>query len=111
MPHGARGLDRYQEWGLVGAAAGSEGPPWGWGRRLLYAEYAPGAQLDNVREVDAGQGVDEVGLGGADGVRGLGAGAKGATRCHWDIVRGPDDGSIGWKRRPAGPVKRHAVPR
>ncbi|WP_318216890.1 hypothetical protein [Streptomyces sp. SCL15-6] len=47
---------------LVGTAAGSEGPPLGWGGRLLSAEYAPGAQLGNVGEMDAGQGVDEVGL-------------------------------------------------
>lgn len=44
-------------------------------------------QLGNVREVDAGQGVDQVGLGGTDGVRDLGTGAKGAPGCHAVIVR------------------------
>jgi hypothetical protein len=53
----------------------------------MSAEYAPGAQLGNVREVDAGQGVHQVGLGGADGVRGLRTGAKSAACCHAVIVR------------------------
>ncbi|MEU6011902.1 hypothetical protein [Streptomyces sp. NPDC047453] len=74
---------------LVGAAAGSEGPPRCGERRRGGSEHAPSAQLGNVGQVDAGEFVEKVGLGGADAVRGsLGAGAKGAADGHADHRKG-----------------------
>ncbi|WP_405722770.1 hypothetical protein [Streptomyces sp. NBC_00046] len=65
-------------------AAGSEGLPRGrWCGRVC-AEYASGAQFVEVGQALSGESVEEVGLGGADAVRGsLGAGAKGTADGHW----------------------------
>lgn len=51
------------------------------------AEHSTGPQLVKVGETDSGECVEEVGLGGADAVRVLGASTKGAASCHTIIVR------------------------
>lgn len=50
------------------------------------AEHSTGPQLVKVGETDHGEFIEEVGLGGADTVRVLGASAKGAAGCHAIIV-------------------------
>lgn len=50
------------------------------------AEHSTGPQLVKVGETDSGECVEEIGLGGADAVRVLGARAKGAAGCHTIIV-------------------------
>lgn len=51
------------------------------------SEHSTVPQLVKVGETDSGECVEEVGLGGADAARVLGAGAKGAAGCHVIIVR------------------------
>ncbi|MFJ9931447.1 hypothetical protein ACIRU5_36205 [Streptomyces misionensis] len=53
----------------------------------MSAEDATGPQFLHVGQTDSGEGVEQVGLGGADAVRGLRAGAKCAAGSHAVIVR------------------------
>jgi hypothetical protein len=68
------------------AAAGSKGPRLARGCRRVGAEHSTGPQLVKVGETDSGECVEEVCLGGAEAMRGLGASAKGAASCHTIIV-------------------------
>ncbi|MEU2380157.1 hypothetical protein [Streptomyces misionensis] len=73
---------------FVSTCTGAEGSPRGRRRRRVSAEDATGPQLLHLGQTDSGEGVEQVGLGGADTVRGLRAGAKSATGSHAVIVRG-----------------------
>lgn len=53
------------------------------------AEYSPGAQFGQVRQADAREVVQQIGLGCADGRGPFGAGAEGAAGGHVIIVRAP----------------------
>lgn len=78
----------------MGAAADSKASTRGRWHRRVGTEYAAGAQLVQVGEADSGKGIEEVGLDGANAVRVLGAGAKGAADCHAIIVGGASSASI-----------------
>lgn len=78
---------------FVSTAAGSEDPSRGRGHHREGAEHSTGPQLVQVGKTDSGKCVEKVGLGGADAVRGLGAGAKGAAGCHAVIVSGASTAS------------------
>ncbi|OKJ71132.1 hypothetical protein AMK31_35240 [Streptomyces sp. TSRI0107] len=51
------------------------------------SEDSTSPQLLQVGQVDSGQGVEQVGLGGTDVCRSLGAGAQSSAGCHEGIVR------------------------
>ncbi|WP_331754076.1 MULTISPECIES: hypothetical protein [unclassified Streptomyces] len=71
-------------WQFLGGAANSEGPPRGRGLGRAGAEYASGSEFVEVGQALSGESVEQVGLGGADAVRGsLGAGTKGTANGHW----------------------------
>lgn len=67
--------------------ASTEGAARGRGRHRVGAEDSAGAQVGDVGHADPGQGVDQVGLRGADAVVVLGAGAECASGSHPAIVR------------------------
>ncbi|MER6611168.1 hypothetical protein ABT282_36135 [Streptomyces sp. NPDC000927] len=56
----------------------------------MWAEHSTGAEVGDVGEPDAGEGAQQVGLGGADGQRGLRAGTQNAASGHPAIVRAGD---------------------
>lgn len=79
-----RGLEGALSRRGIGAAAGAEGAAAARGGRALGAEHTAVAQLVEVGEADAGQRVEEVGLGGTDVGGILRPGAEGAAYGHAD---------------------------